>query len=116
MRDRKDFIKHSKELVTHVLHIGYPNKFILKQWDKLSKVPRASLFPHREKPFDEHIPLEQTYHSTIVSTNKSVIKECKLYSNINSAKYLFCNSPLCANRQRAYWQHLTSRGFFFTCR
>ena len=36
---------------------------------------------------------------TIVSTNSSVIKEWKLYSNINSAKHLFCNSPVCAYRQ-----------------
>ena len=47
--DRKDFIKHSKELVTHFLHIGYPIKFILKQWDKVNKVQRASLFTHRDE-------------------------------------------------------------------
>ena len=41
----------------------------------------------------------QIYHPTIVSTNKSVIKEWKLYSNINSAKHLFCKSPVCAYRQ-----------------
>ena len=40
--------------------------------------------------------LAQTYHPTIVSTSKSVIKEWKLYSNIKSAKHLFCNSPVCA--------------------
>ena len=43
--------------------------------------------------------LVQTYQPTIVSTNKSVIKEWKLYRNINSAKHLFCNSPVCAYRQ-----------------
>ena len=93
--DIKDFIKHSKELVTHFLHIGYPIKFILKQWDKVNKVHRASQFKHREKTIDNHIPLVQTYHPT----NKSVIKEWKFYSNINSAKHLFCNSPVCAYRQ-----------------
>ena len=73
--ERKNFINHSKELVTHFLHIGYPIKVILKQWDKANKVPRASLFTHREKTIDNHIPLVQTYHPTIVSTNKLVIKE-----------------------------------------
>ena len=73
--------------------------FILKQWDNVNKVHRASLFTHREKPIDNHIPLVQTYHPKIVSTNKSVIKEWKIYSNINSAKHLFCNSPVCAYRQ-----------------
>ena len=81
------------------MHIGYPIKFILKQWNKVNKVHRASLFTHREKNIDNHIPLVQTYHPTIVSTNKSVIKEWKLYNNINSAKHLFCNSPVCAYRQ-----------------
>ena len=38
--------------------------------------------------------LAQTYQTTIVSTNTSVIKEWKLYSNINSEKHLFCNSPV----------------------
>ena len=76
--DRKDFIKHSKELVTHFLHIGYPIKFILKQLDKENKVHRVFLFTHRENAINNHIPLVQTYHPTIVSTNKSVIKEWKL--------------------------------------
>ena len=97
--DRKDFIKHSKEIVTHFLHIGYPIKFILKQWDKVNKVQRASQFTHREKTIDDHIPLVQTYHPTIVSIKKSFINEWKLNCNINSAKHLFCNSPVCAYRQ-----------------
>ena len=97
--DRKDFSKPSKELVTHFLHIGYPIKFILKQWDKVNKVHQASLLTHREKTIDNHIPLVQTYHPTIVSTNKLVIKEWKLYSNINSAKHLFCYSPVRTSRQ-----------------
>ena len=50
--------------------------------------------------------LVQTYHPTIVSTNKSVIKEWKLYSNINSAKDLFCNSPVCAYRQPPNLKHM----------
>ena len=58
--DRKDFIKHGKELVTHFLHIGYPIKFILKQWDKVNKVHRTSLLTYREKTIDNHIPLVQT--------------------------------------------------------
>ena len=97
--DKKDFIKHSKELVTHYLQIGYPMKFILRQWDKVVNEHRAFLFTNREKTIDNHNPLVQTYHPTIVSTNGSVIKEWKLYSNINSAKHLFCNSPVCAYRQ-----------------
>ena len=52
--------------------------FVLKQWDKVNKVHRASLLTHRDKTIDNHIPLVQTYHPTIVSTNKSVIKEWKL--------------------------------------
>ena len=72
--DIKDFVKHSKELVTHILHIGYTIKVILKQLDKANKVHRASLLTHREKTIDNHIPLVQTYHPTIVSTNKLVIK------------------------------------------
>ena len=96
---RKDFIKHSKELVTHLLHIPYPIKVMVKQRDKANNAHRSSLFTHREKTIDNHIPLAQTYHPTIVSTNKSVIKEWKLYNNIHSAKHLYCNSPVCAYRQ-----------------
>ena len=89
--DRKDFIKHSNELVTHFLHIGYPIRVILKQLDKGNKVHRSSLSSHGEKTIDIHILLVQSYHPTIVSTNKSVIKQWKLHSNINSAEHLFCN-------------------------
>ena len=97
--DRKYFVNHCKELVTHFLHICYPIKVILKQWDKANNIHRASLLTHREKTVDNHIPLVQTYHPTIVSTNKLVFKELKLYSNIDSAKHLFCNSPVSAYRQ-----------------
>ena len=57
------------------------------------------------KTTTERLICEQTfiiiisYRPTIVSTNKSVIKEWKLYNNIHSAKHLYCNSPECAYRQ-----------------
>ena len=52
------------------------------EWDKaeyteILEIHRDSLFTHREKPIDNHIPLVQTYHPTTVSTNKLVIKEWK---------------------------------------
>ena len=97
--DRKNVIKHGKQLVTNFLHIDYPNKVISKQCDKANKVHRASLFTHREKTIDNHIPLVQSYHHTIVSTKKIIIKEWTIYSNINTTKHLFCNSPVCAYRQ-----------------
>ena len=50
--------------------------------------------------------LAETYHPTIVSTNKSVIKEWKLYSNVNSAKHFFCNSPVCAYSQPPNLKHM----------
>ena len=80
------------------MHIGYPIKVILKQWDKANKIHRASLLTHREKTIDNHISLVQTYHPTIDSANKLVIKDWKLYSNINSAKHFIRNSPVCAYR------------------
>ena len=46
---------------------------------------------------------------------KSVIKEWKLYINVNSAKHLFCKSPVCAFRQspnlRRMLVNLTFPGF-----
>ena len=73
--------------------------FSFFQWDKANNVHRYSLFTNRERNIDNYIPQAQTYHPTIVSTHKSVIKEWKLYSIINSAKHLFCNSPVCAYGQ-----------------
>ena len=79
--DRKDFIKHSKELFTNFLHIGYPIKFILKQCDKVNKVHRASLFTHRENTIDNHIHLYrhttlqlflQINQSTAISTQRNI--------------------------------------------
>ena len=61
----------------------------------VNKVHRASLLTRR-KIIHNYIPLVQT---TIVYINKLVIKEWKPYSIINSAKHLFCNSPVCAYRQ-----------------
>ena len=97
--DGKDFMKDSRELLTHILHIGYPIKVILKQWDKANKLHRPYLFTHREKTIDNHISLVQTYHHTIVSTNISDISGWKLYGYINSTKHLFYNQPVRAYRQ-----------------
>ena len=36
-----DFIDHSKELTTHLLHKAYPIKVITKQWNKVTKIPRT---------------------------------------------------------------------------
>ena len=36
-----DFIDHSKELTTHLLHKAYPIKFISKQCNKVKKIPRT---------------------------------------------------------------------------
>ena len=57
--------------------------------------------------------LTQTYHPTIVSTNKSVIKEWKLNSNIKSAKHLFSNSPVCAYRQPPNLRHILAKSNLF---
>ena len=96
---QKGFYQTQQRTSQTFLAHSYPIKVILKQWYKANKIHRASLLSHREKTIDNHITLVQTYHPTIVSTNKSVIKEWKLYSNINSAKHLFGNSPVCAYRQ-----------------
>ena len=73
-KQRGSYQTQSKELVTHFLHIGYPINVILKQWDKANSVQRESQFTHRKKTIDNHIPLVQTYHPTIVSTNKWIFK------------------------------------------
>ena len=51
------------------------------------------------KTIGNHIPLVQKYHPTIGSSNKSVIREWKFCSNMNTAKHLLCNSPVCVYRQ-----------------
>ena len=45
------------------------------------------------------LPLVQTYHPTIVPTNKAAMKEWKRYSNMPTAKKLFSSTTLCAYRQ-----------------
>ena len=45
------------------------------------------------------LPLVQTYHPTIVSTNKAVMKEWKRYSNMSAAKHMFSSTTHCAYRQ-----------------
>ena len=95
----KDFLSHTKELVTHLLHIGYPINVITKQCNKAIKMHLASLFTNGEKTIDNHISIVQTYHTTIVSTNKFVIKDWNLHSKINTSKHLFYTSAESAYRQ-----------------
>ena len=45
------------------------------------------------------LPLVQTYHPTIVLTNKAVMREWKRNSNMPAAKHLFSSTTLCAYRR-----------------
>ena len=45
----KDFIDHSKELTTHLLHKAYPIKVISKQWNKVTKIPRTELLVQKQQ-------------------------------------------------------------------
>ena len=94
-----DFIEHSKELTTYLLHKAYPIKVIIKQLNKLTKVPRTELLKQKQQASKNCLPLVQTYHPTIVATNKAVMKEWKRYSNMPAAKHLFSSKALCTYRQ-----------------
>ena len=85
--DRKDFIEHSKELVTHFLHIGYQIMLFQNNVIKQTKYTDPP-YSYREN-IDNQIPLVQIYHPAIVTINKSVIKEWKFYSNIIAAIIYF---------------------------
>ena len=44
-----DFIEHSKELSTHLLNKAYPIKAILKQWNKVTKIPQTELLKQKQQ-------------------------------------------------------------------
>ena len=67
-----DYVDHSKELTTHLLNEACPINVIIKQWNKVTKIQRT-----RHQQTSYCLPLVQTYHPTIVPTNKSVVKEWK---------------------------------------
>ena len=94
-----DFIEHSQEIATHLLQKAYPIKVITKQWNKVTKIPRTELLKQKQQASTNCLPLVQTYHPTIVPTNKAVLKEWKRYSNMSAAKHLFNSTTLCACRQ-----------------
>ena len=94
-----DFIDHSKDLTTHLLHKAYPFKVITKQWNKVTKIPRTELLIQTQQTSTNCLPLVQTYHPTIVPINKAVMKECKRYGNMPAAKRLFSSTTLCACRK-----------------
>ena len=94
-----DFTEHSKELTTRLLHKAYPIKVITKQWNKVKKIPRTELIIQKQETSTNCMPPVQTYHPTIVPTNKAVLKEWKRYSNIPAAKHLLSSTTLCVCRQ-----------------
>ena len=77
-----DFIEHSKELTTHLLHKAYPINVIIKQWNEVTKIPRTKLFEQENQTSKNCLPHVQTYHPTIVPTNKAAIKELKRCCNM----------------------------------
>ena len=94
-----DFIYHSNELTTHLLHKAQPIKVITKQWNKVSKIPRTELLIQKQQTSPNCLPLVQSYHPTIVPINTAVINEWKRYSNMPAVKHLFSSTTLCAYRQ-----------------
>ena len=57
-----DFIEHSNELTTHLLHKAYPFKVITKQWNKVKKIPRTELLIQKQQTSTNCLPLVQTNH------------------------------------------------------
>ena len=94
-----DFTEHSKELTTRLLHKAYPIKVITKQSNKVTKIPRTELLIQKQETSTNCMPLVQTYHPTIVPTNKAVLREWKRNSNIPAAKHLFSSTTLSVCRQ-----------------
>ena len=72
-----DFIEHSKELTTHLLHKAYHIKDNIKQWNEVNKIPQAEHLKQKQQTSKNCLPLVQTYHLAIVPTNKAVMKELK---------------------------------------
>ena len=94
-----DIIDHSKELIPHLLHKAYPIKVVTKQWNTETKIPRTELLIQKQHTSTNELPLIQTYHPSIVPTNKALMKEWKRYNNMPAAKHLFSSTTLCAFRQ-----------------
>ena len=65
-----DFIEHSKELTTHLLHKAYPIKVTTKQWNKVKKIPQTELLIQKQHTSTNCLPLVQTCHPTIVPLTK----------------------------------------------
>ena len=70
-----DFIDHSRELTTYLLHKAYPIKVITKQCNKVNKIPPTTLLIQKQQTSTNCLPLVQIYHPTIVPTNKADMKE-----------------------------------------
>ena len=104
-----DFIDHSKKSTTHLLRKAYPIKVITKQWNEVTKIPRAELLIQKQQTSTNCLPLEQTYHPTIVPTYKAVMKEWKSYSNMPASKHLFSSTTLCKHRQPPNLNKCSSR-------
>ena len=94
-----DFIEHSKEFTTHLLHMAYPIKVIIKQWNNVNRIPRTQLLKRKQQSINNCLLLVQSYHPTIVATKKTVMKEWKRHSNMPAAKHLFRSRTLYAHRQ-----------------
>ena len=59
-------------------------------------IPRTEQLIQKQHTKTNCLPLVQTYHPTIVPTNKAVMKEWKRYSNMPAAKLFFSSTTLCA--------------------
>ena len=93
-----DFVEHSKELTTHLLHTSQPIKVMLEQWNKVTKISRTELLEqklriHRTVCFSYRCTIRPLFPSTkpswkkrsatVTSRPPSTCSTAQLYAHID---------------------------------
>ena len=97
----KDFIKHSNELIYHLIERGYPNKIITKAFNEVKNIERTSLLLDTSKSQrDEKVIFTCTWHPKFSELPSILKKNYHIIENDIKLSKIFQSKPTVAFRRK----------------
>ena len=85
---------------------------INKQCQKVVNIQRVNLLKCKEIITSGRLPISHTYHPSVERVNKTIIKELKNYSKLESSKHPFDVTQICVYKQSSNLRNIPIRLHF----
>ena len=95
----ESFQKRKKELINYLTNRGYKTKFITKEIDKASTIPRHTALQQIDKPYNNRVPYVLTYNPALRQIPSIIKKYIPVLQSSTKCADVFPNPPLISYRR-----------------